>query len=172
MILARARSLPRSIVAGGLFVAGLAAGAAIGPVGSGRTEVLTETPPTGAVTVAPVALRYPADVLRVFDGDTFEARVHVWPGLDVTTRVRLRGIDAPELKSRCNDEYARAQSAREALTAMLAQGGVHVTEIGPDKYNDRVIGAASTRTTADISKALLDAGLVRRYDGRRRDGWC
>jgi endonuclease YncB( thermonuclease family) len=39
-----------------------------------------------------------AEVLEVLDGDTFDARVHVWPGLDITIRVRLRGIDAPEPK--------------------------------------------------------------------------
>ena len=41
-------------------------------------------------------VRHPVDVVRTIDGDTFEARVHLWPGLDMTTRVRLRGIDAPE----------------------------------------------------------------------------
>src|SRR3954468_14198858 len=29
----------------------------------------------------------PVDVIRTIDGDTFEARVHLSPGLDVTTRV-------------------------------------------------------------------------------------
>jgi len=31
---------------------------------------------------------HPAEVLRVIDGDTFEARVHLWPGLDITTKIR------------------------------------------------------------------------------------
>ena len=38
---------------------------------------------------------YPAEVVRIIDGDTFQARVQVWPGLSVDTKVRLRGIDAP-----------------------------------------------------------------------------
>ena len=46
-------------------------------------------------------VRHPVDVIRTIDGDTFEARVHLGPGLDPTTRVRLRGIDAPELKASC-----------------------------------------------------------------------
>src|SRR5689334_16315128 len=45
------------------------------------------------------ATRYTVDVIRTVDGDTFEARVHLQGGLDPTTRVRLRGIDAPELKA-------------------------------------------------------------------------
>jgi endonuclease YncB( thermonuclease family) len=39
--------------------------------------------------------RIVTDVLRVIDGDTFEARIRIWPGHDVTTKVRLRDIDAP-----------------------------------------------------------------------------
>jgi hypothetical protein len=31
-------------------------------------------------------VRHPVDVVRTIDGDTFEARVHLWPGLDMTTR--------------------------------------------------------------------------------------
>lgn len=41
---------------------------------------------------------FAADVVRVIDGDTFLARVHLWLGLALSTRVRIRGIDAPELK--------------------------------------------------------------------------
>src|SRR5262249_46070067 len=62
---------------------------------------------------------YAADLLRVIDGDTFEARIHVWPGLDVTTRVRLRGIDAPELHAQCPQERTKAEAARSALAGLL-----------------------------------------------------
>ncbi len=175
MLLARPRPLSfgggNALAAGAIFLVGLAAGAAIGPVGARNgAAALVETP---AVPPAAVARgSHPAEVLRVLDGDTFEARVHVWPGLDVTTRVRLRGIDAPEIKARCGDEYAKAQSAREALAALLAPGGVQIANIGPDKYNGRVVADAATRTTADVSQALLNAGLVRSYNGGRRDYWC
>src|SRR3954447_12149191 len=38
-------------------------------------------------------LHHPVDVIRTIDGDTFLARVHLSPGVELTTRVRLRGID-------------------------------------------------------------------------------
>ena len=38
-----------------------------------------------------------------------------------------------------------------------------------DKYGGRVIADASTRSTPDVSAALLDAGLARRYAGGRRE---
>ncbi len=117
-------------------------------------------------------LVYPADVLRVIDGDTFEARVRVWPGLDVDTKVRLRGIDAAELHARCADELAKAQAARTALQSILAEGGVTVSQVGVDKYGGRVDAVIATRNTADVSAAMLNGGFARSYDGGRRGSWC
>jgi endonuclease YncB( thermonuclease family) len=114
----------------------------------------------------------PADVLRVVDGDTFEARVHVWPGLDVTTKVRLRGIDAAELRARCPEERIKAEAARDAMSDMLAQGAVAVYEVSLDKYGGRVVARTSTRSIPDVSAELLARGEARPYAGGHRDGWC
>jgi micrococcal nuclease len=117
-------------------------------------------------------LAYPAEVIRVIDGDTFEARVRVWPGLEVSTKVRLRNVDAPELHTRCAEELAKAQAARAALETMLAAGGVMVSRVGIDKYGGRVDALVATRDTADVSAALLSGGWARSYDGHRRGSWC
>ena len=113
-----------------------------------------------------------AEVVRVIDGDTFEARVHLWPGLDITTRVRLRGIDAPEFKARCTEERVKAEAARDALRAILDQGEVGISRVMLDKYGGRVVADASTRATPNVSSALLSVGAARRYSGGHRDGWC
>jgi len=116
--------------------------------------------------------RQSAQVLHVIDGDTFEARVHLWQGLDITTRIRLRGVDAPELKARCFEEAQMAQAAREALVALLDQGGVTIFNVGPDKYNGRVVASVATRMTPNVSAALIAAGHGRPYNGGHRTGWC
>jgi len=115
---------------------------------------------------------YPAEVIRVLDGDTFEARVRVWPGMDITTKVRLRGIDAPEMRARCAEERIKATAARDALSALLARGQVGISEVSLDKYGGRVLAAASARETGNVAQALLGAGHVRRYGGGRRESWC
>jgi endonuclease YncB( thermonuclease family) len=148
------------------FLVGIALGAGIGPVTASRD---TAAP---ANVSEPPRMAHPAEVLRVLDGDTFEARVHLWPGLDVTTRVRLRGIDAPELKARCIEERDLAMAARDALRAILDEGQVGIMNVTLDKYGGRVVADASTRAKADVSSALLSAGLVRSYAGGRREGWC
>ena len=118
------------------------------------------------------AIRHPVDVIRTIDGDTFEARVHLWPGLDMNTRVRLRGIDAPELKASCPEELRMAEAAGSALRGLLDEGEVAIYNIGPDKYNGRVVADVATRRTPNISATLLAAGHARRYDGGHRSGWC
>ena len=153
------------------FALGIAVGAA---VATGESNRLTTVDVAAASPArpAPSTTVYPAEVLRIIDGDTFDARVRVWPGTDITTRVRLRDIDAAEFKARCAEERRLAQDAYDALSAMLADGGVTITRVSFDKYGGRVLADAATRRTADIAAALLDAGLVRRYSGGRRVGWC
>jgi endonuclease YncB( thermonuclease family) len=155
------------------FAAGLSAGALIAPVAASRgadpaSEVVVRAP----ATVTGLRSGHPAEVLRVIDGDTFEARVHVWPGMDITTRVRLRGIDAPELRARCDDERVKALAARDALVQLLAEGSVGISGVGQDKYGGRVDADVSTARTPDVSESLLERGLARRYAGGRRASWC
>lgn len=171
------------VAAGMIFGLGVVAGATLRPLLPAAASASIE-PALAAASArarqidAPIAKRldtglvYPAEVLRIIDGDTFEARVRVWPGLDVDTKVRLRGIDAAELHARCADELAKAQAARGALQSLLAAGGVTVSRVGVDKYGGRVDASIATRDTADVSAAMLSHGFARAYDGGRRGSWC
>ncbi|MCA6123395.1 thermonuclease family protein [Bradyrhizobium sp. WSM 1704] len=115
--------------------------------------------------------RLPIDVIRTIDGDTFDARVHLPQGEDVTARVRLRGIDAPELKASCARELRMAEAATSALRDLLRQGDVAIYNIGPDKYG-RVLADVATKRTDSVSAAMLAAGQARAYNGGHRFGWC
>jgi endonuclease YncB( thermonuclease family) len=150
------------------FAAGLGSGVWLVP----RMAESAAPAPTPATMPSTLRPAHPAQVLKVIDGDTFEARVAIWPGMEITTKVRLRGVDAPEMSARCEDEYRRAAIARDALARMLAEGDVGISGIGQDKYGGRVDADVSTRTTRDVSAQLLAAGTVRRYEGGRRQGWC
>jgi endonuclease YncB( thermonuclease family) len=167
-----------------MFALGIAVGATVRPSLTPQLTAPVEAALAAAPSNAPTpvdmpiahrldpAMVYPAEVLRIIDGDTFQARVRVWPGLDVDTKVRLRGIDAAELHARCADELAKAQAARTALETILAEGGVAVSRVGVDKYGGRVDAIVSTRGTADVSAAMLNGGWARSYDGGRRGSWC
>ena len=130
------------VTAAVIFALGIAVGAMVRPStlpeSAGSFDTARAAVASGAEPAASVGTNshkfdletvYPAEVVRIIDGDTFQARVLVWPGLSVDTKVRLRGIDAPELHARCTDEYAKAQAARAALETMLAAGGVTISRV-------------------------------------------
>jgi endonuclease YncB( thermonuclease family) len=150
-----------------LFVAGLVVG---GLVIAPKTRLLTRDPVL--TDLAPTARPRPVSLVRVVDGDTFEARLRTDSGREVTTRIRLRSIDTPEFAARCRREYEMAQAARRALDGILAEGDIRIRSIGPDKYAGRIVAEASTRRTSDVSQAMIAAGHARRYAGGRRAGWC
>ena len=96
-------------------------------------------------------MRHPVDVIRTIDGDTFEARVHLPPGLDLITRVRLRGIDAPELKASCAQELQMAEAATDALRDLLGEG-----EVSDLQYRaGQICRAASSPTSRPGAPAMF-----------------
>ncbi len=111
-----------------------------------------------------------AEVVRVIDGDTIEFRAHVWLGLDVTANVRIRGIDAPEVRGRCAREKEMAAAASARLAALVA-GDVTLRNISDDKYAGRVLADVSAGGV-DLAAAMIDSGLARPYDGGARGAWC
>jgi endonuclease YncB( thermonuclease family) len=112
-----------------------------------------------------------ATVVRVIDGDTFVAEAHVWPGETVRVSVRIRGIDAPELHSRCPRERTAATEARDALVALLDGQAVTISNIGGGKYYGRVLADVETGGGA-VAPAMLSRSLVRHYSGGRRQSYC
>jgi endonuclease YncB( thermonuclease family) len=112
---------------------------------------------------------YPAEVVRIIDGDTFQVRVQVWPGLSVDAKVRLRGIDAPELHARCADEYAKAQAARRVGNDPGGRRGHDFARRNRQIWRARRCFRRHPRHDA---AALLNGGWARSYDGGRRGSWC
>lgn len=125
-------------------------------------------PATGEVIAGPVA----ADVIRVIDGDTLALRAKVWIGIEVTVNARIRGIDAPELRGRCDREKAMAAAARMHLAGVVGAGPVRLRRIENDKYAGRILADIVTDDGTDLREAMLRSGLARPYDGDGRDPWC
>jgi micrococcal nuclease len=113
-----------------------------------------------------------ATVLEVLDGDTFLAEAIVWPGHTVRVNVRIRGIDAPEMKARCGAERIAAERAREALALLFGEDPIAVSNISGAKYYGRVLADVTTAEGQGVASVLLREKLVRPYDGGRRDAWC
>jgi endonuclease YncB( thermonuclease family) len=127
----------------------------------------------GPRLVAAEALAGPvaAKVERVVDGDTIDVRADIWLGQTLLVRVRIDGVDAPELEARCPEERKLALAAREFLARRLGDAPVKLTRIVYDKYGGRV-RADVADSKGDVGEALLAAGLARPYHGERRASWC
>lgn len=113
-----------------------------------------------------------AEVIKVRDGDTLEVEAHIWPQQTVKVAVRLRGIDAPELRAKCEGEKAAALAARDRLTALIGAGLVALHDVSGDKYFGRVLARVSALQEADVGARLLREGLVVPYGGKARRDWC
>ena len=113
-----------------------------------------------------------AEVVRVIDGDTVVVRARIWLGQHIETRVRLEGVDAPELTGSCKRERRMAQQARSFMQSLIGGRGVLLRGIAFGKYGGRVIARVETADGEDCSRALIRAGLARAYDGGRKVSWC
>src|SRR6202020_2904107 len=134
------------------------------PYGDGGRQVLSDKAMAGTRV-------YAAEVVRIIDSDTFVARMRTGPGGEVEPRVGLRSIDAAELHARCSKELRLALAAPAALQRLLADGRVTLSHVGHDKYPGRIDANVATRSTNDISAAMLSGGFARTYDGGRRGSW-
>lgn len=113
-----------------------------------------------------------ARVIKVRDGDTVEVEAFIWPMQSVQVAVRLRSVDAPELKGECEAERRSAEEAKARLQSLVGAGPVQLRRVSGDKYFGRVLAELGNSDEADIGARLLKEGYVQRYDGGRRRNWC
>ncbi len=110
-----------------------------------------------------------AEILRVVDGDTLLVEAQPWPQQRMEVYVRIRGIDAPELKSKCARIRDAGMDARQALEALTARSPkIQLTHITGDKYFGRIVANIILPDGRSAADDLLLAGLVRTYDGGRK----
>lgn len=99
---------------------------------------------------------------RAVDGDTLRCGGQ---------RVRVIGLDAPEIHGQCPRERRLARAATERLRQIVA-GGVRLESHGRDRYRRR-LAVVRDRQGRDVARLLIQAGLARPYDGHGpRRGWC
>lgn len=101
--------------------------------------------------------------VAVIDGDTIAVSGQ---------RIRILGLDAPEMHGRCQSETSAAFGARDRLVRLL--DGARTVEIIPSRRHDRYrrILARILIDGRDVAEILVGEGLARPYNGGRRQGWC
>ncbi len=123
-----------------------------------------------AVGAEPIPGPVSARVVSVYDGDTLTVDAEPWPGLTARTKVRVAGVDTPEIRGKCQTEKDMAIQARDFVRATVG-ATVRLTNIRLGKYAGRVIADVWVRGQK-LSELLITENLGRPYRGGRREGWC
>ncbi|MBB3313840.1 endonuclease YncB(thermonuclease family) [Rhizobium sp. BK196] len=110
-----------------------------------------------------------AKIIQIIDGDTLLVAATPWPQQTMEVHVRIRGIDAPEIHSKCTEIRRAGLKARDALQQMIS--GVSIIQlrgIAGDKYFGRILADVTFANGGNPAQDLLSEGLVRAYDGGRK----
>ena len=112
---------------------------------------------------------YSATLRRVVDGDTLLIAIDVAPDIFHTEKLRLRGLDCPELST------VEGKVAKRFTESLLpADAAITVSTTKPDKY-DRYLADVFVRSAAGetvfLNNALLDGGYAERKDEWEFGDW-
>lgn len=105
----------------------------------------------------------------VVDGDTISMQAAIWPGIIVEERLRILGIDTPEMRAKQPCERELAAKAKEFTTARLKSAKA-ITVFVTDRDNfGRVLGSIDV-DGSDLGAELIFAKHARSYG--TRTPWC
>ena len=105
---------------------------------------------------------YKGKILRVIDGDTIEAAIFLGFNISIKKKIRILGIDAPELRSRDHEERRRARAAKKRLEELFVGKDLTIQSEGFDKYG-RCLAHIITEA-GNVGEILLKEGLVKKLE--------
>lgn len=113
-----------------------------------------------------------ASVRTIYDGDTFRVNIGDWPAVvGESMPVRIKGIDTPELRGKCQSEKDAARVAKQFSVGRLREGKfIELRFIERDKYF-RLL-AEVWIDGVSLGEQLLNAGFAVPYDGGKKRVWC
>jgi len=111
-------------------------------------------------------------VFNVYDGDTLRVNIDSFPDIiGKNIRIRLKGIDAPEIKGKCQKETDLAIMARDYLrNAIKKSNQIELRNIERGKYF-RIVGELYI-DGVNISNNLIKRKLAYHYNGGKKRSWC
>lgn len=113
---------------------------------------------------------YNAQVLSVYDGDTFTALLDLGMSVSMKTSCRLVGLDTPEMKGKSELEKALAKKAQARHAELILGKTVVLHSVAtPDKYGRLLVDAWIG--DVHVNQILIDEKLARPYDGGTKSDW-
>ncbi|NOX34731.1 MAG: DUF4124 domain-containing protein [Deltaproteobacteria bacterium] len=103
-------------------------------------------------------------VLKVFDGDTIKVE-----GLDLIFKIRLVGIDSPEIGYNGQKSQPFSHRAKQYLSSLLENKKVAIKSYGTGAYNRQL--AEVFAGSKNINMEMVKAGLAEAYTGRQPENF-
>ena len=110
---------------------------------------------------------YKSKVKNIVDGDTVDVEIDLGFGIKMNERIRLYGIDTPEIRTRDLDEKARGIDAKNFLKKTLQSYNnniiikTHFNKRG--KFGRILAELYSPDMTSNINQLLVNEGHVKQY---------
>lgn len=106
---------------------------------------------------------YKAKLIHVIDGDTIDAMIDLGFDIWIKKRIRLYGINAPEIRTKNLEEKKAGIAAKDRLSEIMEQCDYKFILIshGTGKYG-RCLGTLLIEDV-NINKLLLGEGFAKEY---------
>lgn len=115
------------------------------------------------------------EYLKNYDGDTITFNIkNLHPIIGKRISVRVLGIDTPEIRGRAPCERKRALQAQKRVKGLLSKAkNIELKNVQRGKYF-RILADVLVDGES-LSQKLIQDGLARHYDGKKKDAkfdWC
>jgi micrococcal nuclease len=107
---------------------------------------------------------YKATIRRVVDGDTVDVTLDLGFDILYNNRIRLLGIDTPEIRTRDLEEKALGLAAKDRVKELCPVGSTVILKTTKDDRGKfgRILGEIFVEGQS-LNKMLVDEGLAERY---------
>jgi len=114
-----------------------------------------------------------SEVTSIYDGDTFRANIQEYPEIvGYRIGIRIRGIDTPEMRGKCQKEKTLARKAKQfSVEKLRAAKKIELRNMKRGKYF-RIVADVYVDGKS-LGSMLIDHELAVLYDGgRKAKDWC
>ena len=113
---------------------------------------------------------------RVVDGDTIDAQINLGFDISVKKRIRFKGINTPESRTKDLEEKARGLAAKDRLKNLLEGANtIQLKSYGVGKYGRclgelhiDIVDGKDCLTLENVNELLIKEGHAVAYDGGKR----
>lgn len=114
---------------------------------------------------------YKGKVIKIVDGDTIDIQVDLGFSIYINQRVRLYGIDTPELNSKNPTERLASLHIKSYLNLQWLNQDVYIKSVkGEDKYG-RYLALIYNRMDVSLNQFLTDNRFAKLYFGDKKSPW-